>query len=693
MLDARPVLGRTFHREENEPGQELVVVLGHALWQQQFGGDPGVIGRTILLDANAHTVIGVMPRGFDFPGGRAFWVPQPYGRNYFSATSTSGRRGTAVVRVVGRLRSGVSLEAARAELDARGRWLEERFPATNAGVSFAVMPLHDDVVGDVRTPLVMLLGAVAFVLFIATANVAGLLLARAASRREEIAVRGALGAGRGRIVRQLVTESLLLGLGGGALGLALAFWATGRIVAAQIEGLRRAGLVDAIHVDGTVLAFAIGVTVVAGILAGLLPAFRAADDGLAGTLQSAGRSGLASQRGQRLRGALVVGQLALAVVLLHGAGLLLHSFVRLTSVDPGFRTDGVLSFGVELPPAAYSSNERVQAFFGELFERIRRHTGVLSVGAIHHLPIGSGGRFLSRFRVEGRTLAGEEEPAIGVRVVSPGYFQTMSVPVLRGRSIDDQDRAGGLPTVVINERAAAQFFAGDDPIGRRLVGFGYDPIEAAAEAFTVVGVVADVRSSGLSEASVAEAYFAQAQVPHRQMFVVVRTAGDPLAQIGAVRTEIRALDPNLPIPEFRTLDQVVADSLDRPRFFTTLLSLFAGVALTLAAVGIFGILSFAVTRRTREIGVRIALGASPRILVRTIVREALVLVLIGLGIGLGGALALTRILERELFGISRIDPVTFAGVILTLGATALLASLVPAWRASTVDPLVALRAD
>lgn len=693
VLDVRPVLGRTFHRDENELGRERVVVLGHALWQQQFGGDPGVIGRTIELDSNGHTVIGVMPQGFDFPGGRALWVPQPYGRNYFSATSTAGRGGSAVVRVVGRLHSGVGLEAARAELEARARWLAERFPETNAGVSFAVLPLHDELVGDVRTPLLMLLGAVGFVLLIATANVAGLLLARAATRREEIAVRGALGAGRGRIVRQLVTESLLLGLGGGLLGLLLAFWATDSIVAAQIDGLRRNGFADAIRVDGTVLAFALGVTIVAGILAGVLPAFRAADDGLAGTLQSAGRSGLASHRSQRLRAGLVVGQLAVAVVLLDGAGLLVHSFVRLTSVDPGFRTEQVLSFRVDLPPAAYDGNEGVRAFFSGLFDGIRRHPGVLSVGAIHHLPIGSGGRFLSRFHVEGRPLAREEETAIGVRIVSPEYFQTMSVPVLRGRSIDDQDRTGGLPAVVINDRAAAQFFAGQDPIGHRLVRFGYDPIEAVAEAFTVVGVVADVRSRGLSETPIAEAYFADAQVPHRQMFVVVRTAGDPLGQIGAIRTEIRALDPNLPMPEFRTLDQVVADSLDRPRFFTTLLSLFSAVALTLAAVGIFGLLSFAVARRTREIGVRIALGATPSALVRTIVREALALVVIGLGIGLGGALALARVLESELFGVSGIDPVTVAGVIVTLGATALLASLVPAWRASTVDPLVALRAN
>ena len=546
-------------------------------------------------------------------------------------------------------------------------------------------------VGNVRTPLLMLLGAVAFVLFIAAANVAGLLLARGAGRREEIALRSALGAGRARIVRQLVTESLLLGFTGGLLGLLLASWATSRIVSAQMAGLQQSGFVDAIRLDVPVVVFAVAVTLLAGLLAGLMPAVRTVNDGLAGTLQWAGRTGLVSNRGQRLRSALVVGQLSLAVVLLHGAGLLVHSFVRLTAVDPGFRTEQVLSFRLDLPSSAYGANEQVQAYFREIFEGIKRHTGILSVGANHRPPIG-GGSFTSRFRIDGRSFEGEP-PSIGVRIVTPDYFQTMSVPVVRGRGFTDDDRAGGSPVAVINESAAARFFQGDDPIGRRLIEFGYDPIETAAPAFTVVGVVANVRSRALNEPPQAEAYFAHAQVPVRQMFVAVRTAGDPLGQVSAVRAEIKALDPFVPVPEFLTLGQFVADSLDRPRFFTTLLGIFASVALTLAAVGIFGLLSFAVARRTREIGIRIALGASPTALLGTVVRHAAALVAIGLGMGLVGALALTRILESLLFEIRPADPLTFAAVALTLGATALLASIVPAWRASTVDPLVAFRAD
>jgi predicted permease len=693
VLGVHPIMGRTFRSEEHEPGREHVVVIGHALWQQQFGGDQAAIGRSVVLNGIPHTVIGVMAPGFDYPAGRALWVPQPNGRQYFSAASMDGRKNNAFVRVIGRLRPGASLDAARDELYAFGQQLEGQFRTTNAGVRFRIVRLHADLVGDIRPSLLFILGAVALVLVIATANVAGLLLARAVSRREEIALRAALGAGRSRIVRQLVTESLVLGLGGGALGLLLAFLATGRIVEAQAAALRRLGMVDAIRVDGTVLTFALIVTLCAGVLAGLLPALRAVGEGLAGTLQSAGRSGVASQGGRRLRGGLVVGQLALAVVLLHGAGLLVHSYVRLTSVDPGFRTGGVLYFQLSLPAAVYHSNERVYGFFNRFFEGARRHPGVMSIGAISRLPIGSAGGFRSRFRVEGGKVVETEETSIGARIVSPGYFRTIDVPLRKGRDISERDVAGSLPVVVINDAAVARFFPGEDPIGRRLVNFTYDPIEEAAEAFTVVGVVADVRSRGLAQAPQPEAYFAHAQVPLTDMAVLVRTAGDPLAQIGTIRSELASVDPNVPLQDARTLGQIVANSVDRPRFVTTLVSLLAVVALILAAVGIFGLLSFAVARRTREMGIRIALGASPGGLVLMIVRDASVLVAIGIAIGLSGALALTRMIESELFGVRPTDPVTLAAVIVILISTALVASLIPAWRAAAVDPLVALSAD
>ncbi|MGH9160137.1 MAG: FtsX-like permease family protein, partial [Vicinamibacteraceae bacterium] len=537
--------------------------------------------------------------------------------------------------------------------------------------------------------LLLLFGAVVLVLLIACANVAGLLLARVAGRREELAVRAALGARRSRIVRQLVTESLALGAAGGALGLLLALWATQRLVTMWPEAQSH---LDAIRVDATVLWFAFGV-----------PAFRATSGGLAATLQSGGRSGLAAQRGQRFRSTLVVVQLGLAVVLLVGAGLFLESFVRLTSVDSGFRTERVLSFRLDLPNAVYGgadvgarpkgSGGQVRTFYGELLKRIGHHPGVRSVGTISLLPIEYAGSFNTGFRIEGRAPPNGEDLFIAVRIVSPAYFDTMGVSLLRGRGVGEQDGAEGLPVVVINEAAAKHFFPGEDPIGRRLLNFWYDPIEAAADAFTIVGVVADVRSGGLREEPPREAYFAHAQVPLATMSVVVRAAGDPLALTATIRRELKALDSNIPAPEFQTFEQVLADSVARPRFMTTLLSLFSAVALILAAVGIFGLLSFAVAQRTHEIGIRIALGASPRTLVESVGRDALVLITIGLAIGIGGALALTRVLEAQLYGVSATDPVTFTIVALVLGGTALMASLIPAWRAATVDPLVALRAE
>lgn len=689
-----PLLGRTFNQDDHEPGRHHVVVLSHALWQQQFGRDPAVIGRTIELSGTPHTVVGVMPSSFgagnDLFGNDLLWLPQPY-RGEFSATTTLGRQGNMYLPVIAHLGAGVSLEAARAELLMLGRRLEMRFPETNANTSFTASPLHERIVGDARAPLLMLFGAVALVLFIACANVAGLLLARAAVRREEVAVRIALGARRGRIVRQLITESLVLGGGGGVVGVMLAFLATKSFVALWPDALPR---FETIGVDGVVLTFAFALAVGASVVAGLLPAFRAAGDGLAATIHSGGRSGLGSQRGQRFRGALVVAQFALAVVLLVGAGLLLESFARLTSVDLGFRTDRMLSFWVRLPDATYDSDEQVRTFFDRLMGRIEQQPVVESAGMISRLPIRWSGAFNTRFRIEGYTPAGGAD-AIGTRIVSAGYHQTLGVPVLQGRGITEQDRAGGLPIAVINEATADHFFPGEDPIGRRLFTFSgsYDPLENTDD-FTIVGVVADTKSRGLDQQEPQpEVYFAHPQVPLDNMYLVVRTASDPLAVTTLIRHELSTLDPDLPLPEFRTFEQVVADSVTRPRFFTTLISLFSAAALILAAVGIFGLLSFAVAQRTHEIGIRVALGASPGALVANIVREGLLLVVMGIVIGIGGALALTRLLASQLFGVSATNPMTFAAVTLVLGAVALFASFVPAWRAATVDPLVALRTE
>lgn len=686
VMGVRPVLGRWLLPGENQPGNDRVVVLSYGLWHRAFGGDARVLEQAILLDGVSHAIVGVMPPEFSYPAGRELWVPLSYGSR-FSATTADGRKSNTWLPVVARLRAGMTLEQGLAELRALGESLERVFPAANSGVSFTATPLRDEIVGEVKAPLLLLFGAVGFVLLIACANIVGLLLARAATREGELAVRVALGASRGRLIRQLLTEALVLGLGGGILGLLLAFWVTTALVAMLPEGIPR---MDSIRVDGVVLAFTLGIALGASLLAGLVPAFRATDMGISGTLHGGGRGGAVSVRSHRLRGGVVVAQVALAVLLLIGAGLLLRSFARLIAVDPGFRTERVLSFRVDLPTASYESGDEVRAFYSRMLEQVRGLSGVDMAGAVFRLPIAQGS-FSSRFDIQGRANAEGAEPTIGVLSVTPGYFGALGVPLLRGRGISEQDRAGTVPVVVINQAAADRFFAGEDPVGRQLIQFSYDPVEEAAEAFTIVGVVGNVRGQALNEAPEPEAFFAHAQVPLPAMSVVVRTTSDPLALSAAIRRELSVLDPGLAAPEFRTMDRVIAESVARPRFVAMLLSLFAAVALTLATVGIFGLLSYTVAQRTREIGVRIALGARPSEVVTMIVQRALVLAAVGVALGTAGALILTRLLESQLFGVTARDPVTFAVAVSLLLGTACLASLVPARRAAAVDPMTALR--
>jgi putative ABC transport system permease protein len=689
-LHTAPVLGRTFRREEHDAGRGHVVVLSHALWQQQFGGHHGVINRGVVLNGVPHAVVGIMAPGFGFPYGGDFWIPQSY-TGYYSSSSIAGRKSNTLVGVIARLLPNVRLEAARSELRLLGRRLEERFPQTNSGVTFSAIALRDDLVGDVRSTLLLLLGAVGLVLLISSANVAGLLLARTASRREEIAVRTALGAGHGRVVRQLVTEALVLGVGGSLLGLLVSHWASRSIAAAYGDGLQRLGLAEAIRLDGPILAFALVITLMASTLAGLAPAFRLGERALGESLQAGGRSRIATRHGQRLRSGLVVAQLALAMVLLVGAGLLIKSFLRLTAVDPGIHTERILTFRLALPAGAYGSTRIVQ-FYDRLLERLEHRPGIESAAAVFRLPVRQS-TFGSRFRLERDIDTEQVERSIGVQVVTPGYFDALGVRILHGRGFTHDDRAGALPVVLLNETAAKSLFPFDEPIGRRLVQFSYDPLENAADAFTVVGIVADVRTSGLSEELEPEAYFAHAQIPQAGMFVAVRTIGEPLDIARAVREEVGALDRAVPIIELRSMQHVIAESVVRERMLARFVGMFSAVALTLAAVGVFGLVSFAVTERTREIGVRIALGASRGNAVGHILRHISRLVLTGLAIGVVSALALTRMLESELFDVSPTDPAAFTAVTIILGATALLASVIPAWRAATVDPLVALRTD
>jgi predicted permease len=686
LLGVAPAIGRSFAPDDNNPASQRVAILGHALWQQQFGGAREAIGRTVMLDGVPHTVIGVMPPGFGFPYERALWMPLRYGIGSLSSTAVEGRKNNRFVMMIGRLRAGASLAASRAELDTVGRGLRSRFPEANAGVSFSARPLHDALVGDVERPLWLLLGAASLVLLIAGANVAGLLFARATTRRAELAVRAALGAGRARLVRQLVTEALALGGAGGALSIALAAWAAPRIVFTQMPGLQRLGLAGAVRLDVTVFAFALVVTIVLAIVAGLTPARGAVADVIAGGLRVAGR-GTSAAHGARLRHWLVAAQLALAVVLLHATGLLVHSFLRLSSVDPGFAVGDVTTFRIALT-GNYDADASVRSFFRDLLDNLAAREGVASVGAISRLPIGRGGSFTSRFHLEHRPA---EEPSIGVRVITPGYLTTMRVPVVKGRGINAEDRAGGAPVVVINEAAARRFFPGQEPIGARLIDFSYDPIERAARAFTIVGIVADTRSRGLGEPAQPEAFFAHAQVPLAQMSVVIRAPGASRATADIIRAEVAARDRALPVLELRTMEQVVFDSLERSRVFTALLGSVSAIALLLAAIGLFGLLSFAVARRTHEFGIRLALGASPRTLVATVVRDASALAATGIGLGLCGAFVVTRLLASDLYGLGASDPVSLVAVIVVLGVTTLGASVIPARRAARLDPLTAIR--
>ena len=678
VLGVQPALGRPFRPEENEAGNDRVAILSDALWRRLFQEHAQVTGAMITLDGVPRHVIGVMPVGFAFPEGTEIWVPREYTES-FSASSTTGRAG-GWLAAIGRLRPGVTRSDAAADLRSAGLRLESSFPATNTGVSFTVVPLRDQIVGDVRAPLLVLLGAVGLVLLIVCANVAGLLLARGATRRGEMAIRVALGASRGRLVRQLLTEALVLATLGGGLGILLAIFGTDALVAARPEGLPR---LEEIRLDRPVLAFTICLTILTGLLVGLLPALRASRGVLAGTLREGGGR-LVGRNTTRVRDGLVIGELALAVILLAGAGLLIRSFVSLTGVEPGFRAEGAVHFEVELPSVAYTTDASVTAFHDRLLERIGRLRITEAVGAVSRLPLS--GRLNTSFQVVGLAPAEPgQQQYVETRSATPGYFEAIGIPLLRGRAIEEGDRESSVPVVVISESAAQRHFAGGDPIGQQIV------VSTLEEPRTIVGVVGDVRHLGLDQQAAPHAYFPFAQVPRRSMSVVVRAARDRDAIASAVRNEIRELDPLLPPPQVRWVGDIIGQSVARSRFVTTLLGAFAAVALVLSAMGIFGLLSYTVAQRTREFGIRLALGARSADVLGMVMRRALVMAGIGLGAGLVGALVLTRFVRGVLYGVSPTDPVTLVLVIVVLIGTVLLASLVPARRAAAVQPTEALR--
>jgi putative ABC transport system permease protein len=688
VLGVDPLLGRTFLADDDRPDNTPVAVLSYALWQRRFGGQPNVVGQAITLGGEKFSIIGVMPSGFQFHiknrsgTGRPaeLWtiLPMPLG----AGANERGR----FLSVVGRLKDGVSTEQAGAELRTIEARLSDEVPQFNKNYSTEVLPLREQFFGNVRRPLWLMLGAVGFVLLIACANVANLLLSHATSREKEIAVRAALGARRGRIVRQLLTESLLLALVGSLLGLAFAWFGIKALVAISPRDLVS---LQSVGLNVSVLLWTLAVSVLTGIVFGLAPALHISRLNLNDSLKAGGKSESAQAGGsRRLRSALVVSEIALAVVLLASAGLLIKSFIRLQQVDRGFNTDNILTMVVRLPDAGYSKDPQIVNFFVQALERVRSLPGVRSAGVINFLPLYGGLGSATGFKIEGRPEPPPGQgPSTDVRVVDAGYFETMGIPLLRGRNFSSLELREPRRVILINEALARKHFPDGDAIGKRLdVAMFENPIWCE-----IVGVVGNVRYDSLIDESPPAVYFAHPDLAYSFMTLVVRTDNDPGAIAPAVQREIRSLDPNQPVSDIRTLDQVMSEWTSRSRFNTLLLGLFAALATLLSAVGIFGVMNYSVALRTRELGLRLAVGAQPRQVLLLVLKQGLLLTVFGVAVGLAAALALTRLLSGLLFGVAAIDVGTFATISLLLVLVSLLACYLPARRAMRIDPLRALR--
>jgi putative ABC transport system permease protein len=686
LLGAVPLLGRTMSDEEDGSGGSQVIVLSHRLWTRRFAADSGVIGQTVRFEtlmgapvggAGDFTVIGVMPARFAFPSPtREFWIPL-YG--------AAGReRDTNFLSVIGRLAEGETLASASVEMEGIAARLVAAYPDANEGIGTRVRSQHELVVGDAVRLLVMLLGVVGVVLAIACANIASLLLSRAVTRQREMAVRTALGASRRRLVRQLLTESSVLALVGGALGVAIAVGLTNVLLAIGPADIPRRG---EIGVDGTALLFALVVSLAAGLVFGLVPALQSSNTpAQRGLKEAVGVAGGAARH--RMHRVLVVSQVAMALVLLIGAGLLTSSFARLVAVDPGFDPSRVLGARVELPMMRYQDSDQVHRFFDELTAGMRGSAGVRDVGTTFSLPF-SGSSASRTFVVEGRGMQVGEELVAGNVIVGGRYFQTMGISVVRGRGFAAGDGAGAPLVGLVNETMARQVWPGEDPIGQRIK---FGNADEDNPWVTVVGIAGDVRRRDLADGAQAELYQPHAQVGWaRSMFVVVKSDGDPLDHASGLRAQVQALDPNLPVTGVSTVQQLVFESVAQPRFRTLLVGIFAVVAGVLALVGIYGLMAFFVSERVREIGIRMALGAGRREVLSGVLGQGMRLTLLGVAVGIGGAVAATRVLRSFLFGIDAMDPVTFVLVPILLLAMAALACYLPAVRASRVDPMVAMR--
>jgi putative ABC transport system permease protein len=675
LLGVRAALGRVFVPAEDEPGTGPVVVLSYALWQRLFASDPRTIGRNISLSGKSYTVVGIMPPNFRFPDWAELWMPLgQMGRDELAS------RVYHPLEVVGRLKAGVTLAAAQAQINTLAGRLGREYPKTNGGWRVTVIPLREELLGKVQPALLILFGATGLVLLIACANVASLTLARASAREKEMAVRAALGAGRPRLIRQLLSESLTLSGAGGALGLLLALW--GRDLLAKAGPAGVPSLRD-VSIDGRVLAFSALISILTGLIFGLVPAFQSSTVCLSESLQRGTRTGGTSRRTSRLRGSVVVIQLALALIVLTGAGLLVKSFVRLVGVDPGFSKKNLLTARIDL---SASEHRNLGQFFEQISDRLRALPGVKTVGLINDLPLSPEAALKTRFVAERSPLSSPGEyPVAELRLTGPDYFRAMGIPLLKGRYFRSWAEEQQLASVIINETMARRFFPHQDPLGQRL---NLGPEAPRPSWVSIIGVAGDVRDFGLANEPQNDIYFDAAD---SSMYVVLRTASDPSGLASAVRRVVQSADPDVPVTQVVTGEELVSGDLASRRFSMGLLGLFAGMALILSAIGIYGVISYGVAQRTHEIGIRMALGAERVQVLNLVVRQGLLLTCVGVAIGLAGAFGLSRFLATLLYDVKPTDPATFGTVSLVLAAVALLASFIPARRATKVDPMVALR--
>lgn len=689
-LGVAPIRGRGFSADEDQPGaNNPSVILSYRLWQDQFGADPGIIGRPVSLNGDAFTVIGIMPSGFQFPVQNDpvdFWTTLSiYARASAAGPPLTDQRGVSFLDVVGRLKSGVSIQQAQAELSTIQQALNKAYPE-NRPRAIKIASEVDQVVGDLRAPLLFLFGAVILVLMIACANVANLLLVRSTSRHQEIAVRFALGASRISIARQLLAESVVLAVIGGLVGLLLAYFAQGLMRLAP----KTLGRVSQAQIDFNVLGFTLLVAVLTGLIFGMFPVLQNWRGHITASLNDSSRGGTGSQKRQRVRSIIIIGEMALAMVLLSGAGLLLQSLVRLLRVDPGFASDHTITFGINLPPM-YAGIKRVE-FYNQLLEHIRTLPGVQSASAIRGLPLGSDqDEIASAFEVVGHPPSQSERLLTPVRIIAVDYMQTMRIRLIGGRDFNQRDNDQATPVIIINQTFARNFFGQEDPIGKRvLLSYNFGSGTPTRE---IVGVVGDVKYRGLASVSAPEVYVPESQIMTGIMTVAVRSVVDPDSLVPELRTAVHSIDKQVPLLDVKTLDDYVSDSVATPRFDTLLLGIFAIVALFLTTVGLYGVISYSVAQRTREIGIRVALGAQRYDISRMVIRQGLLLGLIGVVAGLAGAFTLRQMISSWLYGVVPADVSVLIGIAFLLIGVTFCASYAPAVRATKVDPIVALRTE